>query len=172
MIRDDEFYGITDILHFNVFGSILKKYITKEERVIIKVFRKEEEIVIIETNQFQDTILKDTRKDKNTDLMSFDLTFLRTLERYYCDYQIPGMVYEMIDGVGVWYRVKIEGYHPSDTFLKPFFLKKKVKREDLSKYAKDEQELKKLYDFYDLTKGMVQFSKRKDVEKLFSVIEN
>ena len=39
MIRDNEFYGISDILHFNVYASLLKEHIIKEERVIIKVFK-------------------------------------------------------------------------------------------------------------------------------------
>ena len=170
MMRDNEFYGITDILHFNVYASLLKNHIIKEERVVIKVFKKDDEIVVIETNNFVDTILYDNRKDKNSDLMTYDLTFLKTLERYTSDYEIPGMVYEYIDGVGSWYRVKIDGYDPNDKLLKPFFLKKKITKEDLSKYASNKEELKTLEKFYDITKGLIKFSKPKKVKELFSII--
>ena len=172
MMRDKEFYGITDILHFNVYASLLKNHIIKEERVVIKVFKKDKEVVVIETNNFVDTILYDTRKNKESDLMTFDLTFLKTLERYTSDYEIPGMVYEYIDGVGSWYRVKIDGYDPDDKLLKPFFLKKKIEKEDLKKYATNEKDLQRLEKFYDITKGLIKFSKKKDVKKLFSVMEN
>jgi hypothetical protein len=171
MMRDNEFYGITDILHFNVYASLLKNYIIKEERVVIKVFKKDDEIVVIETNNFVDTILYDNRKDKNSDLMTYDLTFLKTLERYTSDYEIPGMVYEYIDGVGSWYRVKIDGYDPNDKLLKPFFLKKKITKEELSKYASNKEELKRLEKFYDITKGLIKFSKPKKVKELFALIE-
>ena len=170
MMRDNEFYGITDILHFNVYASLLKNHIIKEERVVIKVFKKDNEVVVIETNNFIDTILYDNRKDKNSDLMTYDLTFLKTLERYTSDYEIPGMVYEYIDGVGSWYRVKIDGYDPNDKLLKPFFLKKKITKEDLSKYASNKEELKRLEKFYDITKGLIKFSKPKKVKELFSII--
>ncbi len=171
MYNDEYFYGISDVLHFNVYAHLLKDYITKEERVIIKVFKKDDEVVVIETNNFHDTYLKDTRKDKNSDLMEFDLIFLKSLERYYSDYEIPGMVYEYCEGIGSWYRVKIDGYSPREKVLKPFFLKKKVKREELVKYANDKQELKRLENFYDLTKGLIKFNKPVDVEKLFFKIE-
>ena len=170
MMRDNEFYGITDILHFNVYASLLKNHIIKEERVVIKVFKKDNEVVVIETNNFVDTILYDNRKDKNSDLMTYDLTFLKTLERYTSDYEIPGMIYEYIDGVGSWYRVKIDGYDPNDKLLKPFFLKKKITKEDLSKYASNKEELKRLEKFYDITKGLIKFSKPKKVKELFSII--
>ena len=171
MIRDDEFYGISDIMHYQVYASLLKEFILKEERVIIKVFQKDGEIVVIENNHGEDLILKDTRKDKTSDLMSFDLTFLRTLERFYSDYEVPGMVYEMMEGVGAWYRVKIDGYHPSDSFLKPFFLKKKISLEDLDYYAKTEEEKHSLKEFYSITKGLLKFSKKKDLEQFFAMIE-
>jgi hypothetical protein len=171
MYNDEYFYGITDILHLNVYAHLLKEYIGLEERVVIKVFKKDDEVVVIETNNFKDTYLKDTRKDKNSDLMEFDLVFLKALERYYSDYEIPGMVYEYSEGVGSWYRVKIDGFNPNDKLLKPFFLKKKITKEDLQKYASNDKELKRLEEFYDITKGLIKFSKPKDVEKLFSVIE-
>ena len=171
MYNDKYFYGITDLMHFNVYASLLKEHIIKEERVIIKVFKKGNEVVVIETNNFKDIILKDTRIDKNSDLMEFDLTFLKTLERYYSDYEIPGMVYEYIEGIGAWYRVEIPGYSPNDKLLKPFFLKKRITYEDLNKYAKKEEELDKLNRFYDITKGLVKFSKVKDVKELFAKLE-
>lgn len=171
MYNEEYFYGITDLMHFNVYASLLKEHILKEERVIIKVFKKDNEVVIIETNNFKDTILKDTRKDKNTDITEYDLTFLKVLERYYSDYEIPGMIYEYIEGVGSWYRVKIDGYLPSDKLLKPFFLKKKITREDLVKYASNEEELDRLNKFYDITKGLIKFSKVKNIKELLVKVE-
>lgn len=171
MYNEEYFYGLTDLLHFNVYASLLKEHIIKEERVIIKVFKKNDEVVVIETNNFNDLILKDTRLDKNSDLMEFDLVFLKVLERYYSDYEIPGMIYEYIDGVGSWYRVKIDGYLPSDKILKPFFLKKKIDKNDLTKYASDDYELERLNSFYDITKGLLKFSKVKEVKELFVKIE-
>jgi len=170
MYQENYFYGISDLMHHNVYASLLKDKIIKEERVIIKVFKKDEEIVVVETNNFEDKILKDTRIDKNSDLMEYDLVFLKSLERYFSDYEIPGMIYEYMEGVGAWYRVKIDGYEPSDKLLKPFYLKKKINKEDLVKYAKNDTELDKLYKFYDITKGLVKFSKPKDVIKFFDVI--
>lgn len=171
MYQEDCFYGITDLMHFHVYASLLKDHILKEERVVIKVFRKEKEVVVIETYQFHDTILKDTRTDKNSDLMEFDLIFLKTLERYYSDYEIPGMVYEYMEGIGAWYRVKIDGFLPNEKCLKPFFLKKEVQKEDLSHYAKNEEELHRLERFFEITKGLVHFHKPKEVEELFLKIE-
>lgn len=171
MYNDKCFYGITDLMHFNVYASLLKEYIIKEERVLIKVFKKDNEIVIIETFNFKDTILKDTRVDKNSDLMEFDLTFVKILERYYSDYEIPGMVYEYMEGVGSWYRVEIPGFSPDDKVLKPFFLKKKITKEELIKYATNQEELDILNKFYDITKGLVKFSKVKEIKELFSIIE-
>ena len=171
MYNNEYFYGITDLMHFNVYASLLKEHIIKEERVIIKVFKKENEIIIMETNNFKDTILKDTRKNKETDITEYDLTFLKVLERYYSDYEIPGMVYEHIEGIGSWYRVKIDNYLPEDKLLKPFFLKKKIKKEDLLKYSNSKEEIKKLNTFFDITKGLIKFSKPKEVKELFSKIE-
>ena len=171
MYREDWFYGITDVMHHNVYASLLKNHIIKEENIIIKVFKLEDEIVVIETNNFKDTILKDTRKDKNRDLMEYDLVFLKVLNRYYSDYEIPGMVYESIEGIGSWYRVKVDGYIPTDKYLKPFMMKKKINKEDLAKYASDDEELSKLNKFYDITKGLIKFSKVKDVKELFLKIE-
>ena len=171
MYNEEYFYGLSDILHFNVYAHLLKDYMTLEERVIIKVFKKDDEVVVIETNNFVDIYLKDTRKDKNSDLMEFDLVFLKTLERYCSDYEIPGMIYEYVEGLGSWYRVKIDGYDPNDKIMKPFFLKKKLKKEDLKNYVSNDKDLKKLENFYDITKGLIKFSKPKDVEKLLLTIE-
>ena len=171
MYNNEYFYGITDLMHFNVYASLLKEHITKEERVIIKVFKKDNEVIIVETNNFKDTILKDTRKDKSIDLVEYDLTFLKVLERYYSDYEIPGMIYEYIEGVGSWYRVKIDGYVPSDKLLKPFFLKKEITKKDLTKYASNDIELDRLNKFYDITKGLIKFSKVKMVKELFAKLE-
>ena len=170
MYNSDYFYGITDLMHFNVYASLLKNHIIKEENVIIKVFKKDDNVVVVETNNFNDTILKDTRTNKDDDLLSYDLTFLKVLQRYYSDYEIPGMIYEYIDGVGSWYRVKIDGYSPLDKRLKPFFLKKKITKEDLTKYASNNSDLKYLEKFYDI-KGLVKFSKNKEVMELFKKIE-
>lgn len=171
MYKEDNFYGLIDLMHFNVYAVLLKEHIVKEERVIIKVFKKDNEVVVIETNNFVDTILKDTRKDKTSDLMTFDLSYLHTLERYYSDYEIPGMIYEYVEGLGSWYRVKIDGYDPNDKLLKPFYLKKKITRDDLVKYASNDEDLKKLNEFYDITKGLIKFSKVNEVKKLLSIIE-
>lgn len=171
MYNDKYFYGITDLMHFNVYASLLKEHIIREERVIIKVFKKENEVVVVENNNFKDIILKDTRVDKNSDLMEFDLVFLKTLERYYSDYEIPGMVYEYIEGVGSWYRVEIPEFNPNEKFLKPFFLKKKINREDLTKYATTSEELDRLNKFYGITKGLIKFSKVKKVKELLAKIE-
>ena len=147
------------------------KYTVQEENVIIKVFKLEDEVVVIETNNFKDTILKDTRKDKDRDLMAYDLVFLKVLNRYYSDYEIPGMVYESVEGLGSWFRVCIPGFKPTDKYLKPFMLKKKITKEDLVNYAKNDDELTKLNDFYDITKGLIKFSKVEDVKELFLKIE-
>ena len=171
MYREDYFYGITDLMHHNVYASLLKNHIIKEENVIVKVFKLEDEVVVIETLNFKDTILKDTRKDKNRDLMEYDLVFLKVLNRYYSDYEIPGMVYESIEGIGSWYRVKIDGYKPTDKYLKTFMLRKKINKEDLVNYAKNDEELANLNKFYDITKGLIKFSKVKDVKELFLKIE-
>ena len=64
MYNDEYFYGITDLLHFNVYATLLKEHLIKEERVIIKVFKKDKQVVVIENNNGKDIILKDTRVDK------------------------------------------------------------------------------------------------------------
>lgn len=171
MYNSEYFYGITDLMHFNVYASLLKEHIIKEERVIIKVFKKDDEVVIMETNDFVDTILKDTRKDKSTDITTYNLTFLKVLERYYSDYEIPGMIYEYVEGIGSWYRVKINGYSPDNKLLKPFYTNKKLSKEKLNKYSHNDMELKYLTNFYDITNGLIRFSKISDVKKMLAKIE-
>ena len=172
MYREDEFYIITDLMHFNVYRKLLEEHIVNEDRVVIKMFKKDEQVVVIETNNFVDTILKDTRKDKNDDLMTYDLVFLKVLERYESDYEIKGMKYEFIDGIGSWCRVKIDGFDPNDKLLKPFFLKKKIEKKDLKDYAANKEELQKLEKFNDITKGLLKFSKVKKVREMFEKAES
>ena len=81
------------------------------------------------------------------------------------------MVYEYVEGIGAWYRVEIPGYNPNDKLLKPFFLKKKITYEDLNKYANNQEDLDKLNRFYDITKGLIKFSKVKEVKELFAKLE-
>ena len=171
MYREDYFYGLSDVMHFNLYDSLLKDKLVKEERGIIKVFKRNEEILIIETVNNRDEIIKDTRINKNEDITSFDLTFLKVIERYICDYEIPNMIYEYIEGIGSWYRVKIDGYLPSDKRLKPFYFKKKIEKKDLNKYVDNKDDLKYLEKFYDI-KGLVKFNKVKDVIDFFKQIED
>lgn len=158
MYNEDYFYGLSDLMHHNVYASLLKDKIIKEERCIIKIFKKDNEVVVIETCNMKDTILKDTRKDKNSDLMEFDLIFLKTLERYYADYEAKGMIYEYMDGLGAWYRVKLDGLKPNDEELKSIYLKKLDDNKKIQKYLK-------------LTKGLIKFSKPNKVQKFFENIE-
>lgn len=166
MYREDYFYGISDIMQFNIFAGLLKDQIKKEERGIIKVFKKNKEVVIIESIGNHDEYLKDTRKDKSTDILTYDLVFLKSFDRYYSDYELPNMIYEYIEGIGSWYRVKIDGYNPQDKLLRPFYHKKGVKKEDLNKYSSSEDELKILKDFYEI-KGNIKFNKPSDIKKFF-----
>ena len=52
MYNKEYFYGISDLMHFNVYANLLKDSIKLEERVIIKVFKKESQIVVIENNGY------------------------------------------------------------------------------------------------------------------------
>ena len=104
--------------------------------------------------------------------MTYDLTFLKVLERYESDYEVKDMKYEYIDGVGSWCRVRIDGYKPDEKLLKPFYLKKKITKEDLKNYASNKEELKRLEKFFDITKGLLKFSKIKTVKEMFDKIEN
>ena len=49
--------------------------------------------------------------------------------------------------------------------------KKKITKEALINYAKDQDTLDKLYKFYDITKGLIKFTCPNKVKKLFELIE-
>lgn len=171
MYRENEFYYITDRLHFDVYNVALKQYIISEERIIIKVFKKNKELVIIEVLNGVNTIVKDTRKDKNSDLCDMDLIFVKVLERYTSDYELKGMCYEYIDGIGSWYRVLIDGFDPNDKDLNIFYNQKLVTEDmithsDVDKSVKDKQ-----LKFLKITKGL-KFSKPAKVKKLLDLIVN
>ena len=170
MYREEYFYGLSDILHFNVMASFLKDKINKEERGIIKIFKRDKEIIVIEHLNGKDEILKDTRLDKDEDITNFDLVFLKAIERYTSDYELPGMIYEYIEGFGSWYRVKIDNYDPGDRRLKPFYLKKKIKKEDLIKYVNNKEDLKYLEKFWEI-KGEITFNKPKIIKEFFEKSE-
>ena len=170
MYREDFFYGISDLLQFNVRASFLKERILNEERGIIKVFKRDDEVIVIENFHGIDEVLKDTRLNVNEDVTNFDLVFLKVIERYSSDYELPGMIYEYVQGVGSWYRVKIEGYNPQDKVLKPFYLKKKICKTDLKKYTKNNEELLYLEKFFEI-KGDIVFNKPKDMRDFFEKME-
>ena len=171
MYRKEYFYGLSDILQFNVRASFLKDKIIKEERGIIKVFKRDKEIIVMEYLNGNDEIIKDMRVDKNEDITNFDLVFLKAIERYISDYEYPGMIYEYIEGLGSWYRVKIDNYDPLDKRLKPFYLKKKIKKSDLKDYVKTEEDLQYIEKFWDI-KGDIIFNKPKDIKKFFETMIN
>ena len=171
MYREEYFYGLSDILQFNVRASFLKDKIIKEERGIIKVFKRDKEIIVMEYLNGKDEIIKDTRINKNEDITNFDLVFLKAIERYISDYEYPGMIYEYIEGLGSWYRVKIDNYDPTDKRLKPFYLKKKISKEDLSRYVDNKNDLEYLEKFWEI-KGDLKFNKPKEIEKNFHIIIN
>ena len=118
------------------------------ENVIIKVFKLDDEVVVIETNNFKDTILKDTRKDKNRDLMEYDLVFLDHMmpkmdgyefievlknDEMYMD--IPIIVMSSIskdEAMKKLGKLKIDSYMQKDLFNQTEFTKKV--REILTKY--------------------------------------
>ena len=163
MYREDYFYGLSDILQFNVRASFLHNRITSEERGILKVFKRDEEVIVIEFFQGKDEIIKD--------INNFDLVFLKAIERYISDYKYPGMIYEYIEGLGSWYRVKIDNYDPLDKRLKPFYLKKKIKKSDLKDYVKTEEDLQYIEKFWEI-KGNLKFNKPKDIKKFFETMIN
>lgn len=171
MYREEYFYGLSDILEFNVRASFLHDRITSEERGILKIFKRDKEVIVIEFFQGKDEIIKDTRKNKNEDITNFDLVFLKSIERYTSDYEYPGMIYEYVEGIGSWYRVKIEGYNPSDKRLKPFYLKKRINKKDLTKYVNNREDLLYVEKFFDMI-GNLKFNKTKDVIKFFDKIIN
>ncbi len=162
MYREEYFYGIIDIMKYNIMLSLLKDNIIKEERGIIEIFRLNNEEVVIENINGIETIIKDTRIDKNNDITNYDLIYLKSFHRFYSDYELKDMVYVNIDNK-CFYRVKIDGYNPSDKRLKPFYLKKKIIKEDLSKYANNKEDLKYLEKFYEIKKD-IKFIKVKDIK--------
>ena len=102
----DWLYIVLDDLRFDIYYASFKSTLKNYERVIIKVLQKDLEKVVIETINGKDIIVYDTRQDKSTDLLTYDLTFLKVMERFTCDREIPGMIYEKLPGVGAWCRVK------------------------------------------------------------------
>ena len=151
-------------MHHNIGLSLFKD--VYEENGIIEVFKRNNEIIIIENFNNKEDIIKDTRKDKNEDITHFDLVFLHTINRYYSNSEIKGMIYENIDSIGYFYRVKIDGYKPSDKLLRPFYLKKMITKDKLSKYANNDKELKYLENFFDI-KGDIRFNRPSSIRKIF-----
>ena len=170
MYREEYFYGFIDIMKYNIMLSLLKDNIIKEERGIIEIFKLDNEEIVIENINGLETIIKDTRKDKNNDITNYDLVYLKSFHRFYSDYELKDMIYVNIDN-HCYYRVKIDGYNPSDKRLKPFYLKKKITKDDLSKYVSNKEDLKYLEKFYDI-KGQVKFNKVKDIKEYFDTIIN
>lgn len=165
MYKEGYFYGIIDIMKYNIMLSLLKENIIKEELGIIEMFNKDNEEIVIEIIDGKENIIKDTRKDKNNDITNYDLVYLKSFHRFYSDYEIKDMVYVNIDN-NCFFRVKIEGYDPKDKRLKPFYLKKKITKDGLVKYCNNKEDLKYLEKFYDI-KGLVKFSKIKDINNFF-----
>lgn len=166
MYREDEFYFLTDKLHHDIYALALKKYLTKEERVIVKIFKKDNEEVIIEVVDGKNEIIKDTRKDKKLSVFDMDLVFVKMLERYVSSYELPNMVYEYVEGIGAWYRVKIEGFNPNDSDLKIFYRKKAVTEEEILSSTKEKEIKDKQLSFLRLTKG-IKFTRPSEVKKVF-----
>lgn len=167
MYREDEFYYLTDKLHHDIYELALSKHLIKKERVIVKIFKYNYEEVIIEVINGKNEIIKDTRKDKNLEILNMDLVFVKVLDRYISSYELPNMIYEYIEGLGAWYRVKINGFNPNDKDLKVFYQKKKVTKEnilnsDVIKEVKDKQ-----LKFLELTKG-IKFTRPSEIKKIFN----
>ena len=156
MYREEYFYGIMDLLQYNVMISLLKDKIIKEENGIIEVFKKGREEIVIESVNGEDKVIKDTRKDKNIDITNYDLIYLKSFNRFYSDYELKNMVYVNIDNK-CFYRVKIDGYKPSDIRLKPIY-RKKV---DFSKYEEDKEYLEKFYNIFNNVKFVSPFKIKK-----------
>ena len=117
MYKEDEFYSILDDLRFDMYYASYKNIMYNYERVLIKVFKLLDEMVIVETINGKDRIIFDNRLDKNKDLLEYDLVFLKVLDRFTCDEEISGRIYEKIAGIGCWSRVKIEGYNHNEAEL-------------------------------------------------------
>ncbi len=170
MYYEDEFYFLTDKLHHDIYELALSKYITKRERAIVKIFKYDEEEVIMEVVNGKNEVIKDTRLDKNSDILEMDLVFVKVLDRYISSYELPNMVYEYVEGLGAWYRVKIDGFNPEDKDLKIFYRKKKVTEEEIINSNVSQEVKDKQLKFLEITKGL-RFTKPQEVEKTFSSIE-
>lgn len=169
MYRKDEFYYITDILHYNVYNVALKNHIIKEERVIVKIFKKDNEEIIIECNNGINNTIKDTRKNKDNDICNYDLCLVKVLDRYTSDYELKGMVYESIEGIGSWYRVKIDNFNPKDKDLKVFYNKKRITKEDILNSDIDDIIKDKQIRFLDIIKD-IPLSNPTKVKKVLNKI--
>lgn len=167
MYKEDEFYFLTDKLHHDIYALALKKYLLKEERVIVKIFRKDNEEVIIEVVDGKNEIIKDTRKDKDLEVFAMDLVFVKMLERYISSYELPNMIYEYVEGICAWYRVKLEGFNPNDPDLKVFYRKKTVTEEEILNSTKDKEIKDKQLRFLRLTKG-IKFTRPSEVKKVLN----
>lgn len=159
MYKEDEFYSILDDLRFDMYYASYKNIMYNYERVLIKVFKLLDEMVIVETINGKDKIIFDNRLDKNKDLLEYDLVFLKVLDRFTCDEEISGRIYEKIAGIGCWSRVKIEGYNPNEAELNVFF-EKSSNQSALNDYQKK---------FDEIVKGE-RFSKKEEVMKILNKI--
>lgn len=167
MYREDEFYFLTDKLHHDIYLLALKNYLTKEERVIVKIFKCSTEEVIIEVVDGKNEIVKDTRKDKNMEIFDMDLVFVKILERYISSYELPNMIYEYVEGICAWYRIKLNGFDPNDPDLKIFYRKKAVTKEEILKSTKEKEIKDKQLKFLELTKG-IKFTNPSEIKKVLN----
>ena len=166
MYHEDYFYHLIDILNFDLIPLVYPQQIVSPCQIIIKIFNKGQEYIVVETINGQDNIIEDNRISK-TPLEDYDLIYLKVMERYTSSVELPNMVYEKIQDLGCWCRVKIEDYNPKDKLLKPFYLKKPIAKQDLAKYAKNPKELEKLEKFFDVVKEG-KFTKPKIIQDLFN----
>lgn len=167
MYKEDEFYFLTDKLHHDIYALALANYIMKKERVIVKIFKKDNESVVIEVVNGKNKVIKDTRKNKESTLFDMDLVFVKVLDRYVSSYELPNMFYEDVEGVGTWYRVKLDGFLPNDPDLKIFYRKKAVTKEEILNSAKSKEVKDKQLNFLELTKG-IKFTRPSEVKKIFN----
>lgn len=168
MYRENEFYYITDKLHHDVYYFALKEHLKSEERLIVKIFKDKEEEIVIETIKGKDMYIKDTRRDKKKELYDYDLVFLKAMERYTSDYEIKGMVYEFVEGIGSWYRVEIPGFDPTDPDLAIFYKKKQKTEEEILASDVPKEVKKKQLTFLKITKGL-PFSSPSKIKKMFCI---
>ncbi|MGM9834484.1 MAG: hypothetical protein ACI31M_01735 [Bacilli bacterium] len=166
MYKEDEFYFLTDKLHHDVYRVALKNYIDDEERIIIKIFKKGNEEVVIETCNGKDIIIKDTRNNKNSDLLSYELVYLKMLERYVSSYEIKNMFYEYVEGLGAWCRVKIDGFDPNDKDLDIFYNKSKVTKDIILNSDESLETKEKQLKFLSVVKDFKFTNPNKIKEKL------